>query len=561
MCSKKKVMFKTLAILFLVASVVALPMLVRAQGQKLQGPIRGGVLRTSSALEVSIYDPQRLSSLRVHDHSAAVFSSLVRTDPMKEEVSPKNMVPDLAESWQISSDGKTYTFNLRRGVKFHDGRPFTSKDVKYSLDKLRDPNRSVYPAYFTPIDSVEIVDDYVVRVRLIHPYPYLLVYLSSPYIVMLPEHLKDVNPKSTDFLVGTGPFKFKELVPGKVTIYERNPDYFIKGLPYLDRFEIYRLAHAPMVDAFIGGNTDVCGNMRSYLDADPAHVLKVRKYAPEAVIAQKPALSLRGVFFSFARKGPWNDVRVRKAMAMVIDYHEVVIPAAGGPELGAVEGAGLVPFEAQGAFSKEEVAKAYGVDKPLEQRIPEAKRLMREAGYPDGFEMEGITRAGEQPMISTISYLADVWKRHLNINLKVRPLAPAIHIPLRDKGDYELTFEGTAQALGTGAIDFLNFFASGRMMNYSRWSNKEFDALVDQLIRETNEARMVELARKAQSIFYAEIPFIILGRVSYGTAWRPDLRTGWPPREGLVIQPGLHNLPSIDRIWFEGTAQRWMKGK
>jgi ABC-type transport system substrate-binding protein len=248
-------------------------------------------------------------------------------------------------------------------------------------------------------------------------------------------------------------------------------------------------------------------------------------------------------------------------MAMVIDYNEVVIPAAGGPELGAVEGAGLVPFEATGAFSKGEVAKAYGVDKPLEERITEAKKLMKEAGYSEGFELDGITRAGEQPMVSTMSYLADIWKRHLNINLKIRPLAGAIHIPLRDKGDYEMTFEGTAQALGTGAIDFLNMFVSERLLNYSRWSNKEFDALVDQLIRETSEAKMIELARKAQSIFYAEIPFIILGRPGYGTAWRPDLRTGWPPREGIVIQAGLHNLPSIDRIWFEGAAQRWIKGR
>ena len=304
MCSKRKAMFITVIILVLVASVVVLPMLSHAQTQRQQGPIRGGVLRTSSVLDASIYDPQRVSSMRIWDHSAAVFNSLVRTDPMKEEVSVRNMVPDLAESWQISPDGKTYTFNLRRGVKFHDGRPFTSKDVKYSLDKLRDPKRSAYPAFFAPIDSVEIVDDYTVRVRLIHPYPQLLVYLAPPSVVILPEHLKDVNPKSTDFLVGTGPFKFKEQIPGKVTIYERNPDYFKKGLPYLDRFEIYQLAHAPMVDAFIGGNTDVCGNMRAYFDVDVAHLLKVRKYAPEAVIGQKPALSLRGVFFGFVRKGP-----------------------------------------------------------------------------------------------------------------------------------------------------------------------------------------------------------------------------------------------------------------
>ena len=560
MCIKTKVMPVMFIILFLAASVVVPPMLSHAQTQKLQEPVRGDILRTSSVLDVSIYDPLFVSSIRVHDHSAAVFNSLVRTDPMKAEVSIKNMVPDLAESWEISADGKTYTFNLRRGVKFHDGRPFTSKDVKYSLDKLLDPKRSAYSAYFSPVDSVEIVDDYTVRVRLSHPYPGLLVYLAPPYVVMLPEHLKDVNPKSTDFLVGTGPFKFKKQIPGKVTIYERNPDYFRKGLPYLDGWEIYTLKHGPMVDAFIGGKTDVAGNMRAYFDRNIAHILKVRKYAPEAVIGQKPALTERGIFFSFMRQGPWRDIRVRRAMAKVLDYSEAVVPSTGGPKMGAVEGAGLLPFGISGAFSKEEVAKGYGVDTPLEQRIAEAKKLMKEAGYADGFDLDGISRQGGWA-VDTMSYLADVWKRHLNINLKVRLLPGSVHFPLRDKGEFDITFEGSPQPLGVGAFNFLNRFVSGQITNYSKWSNKEYDALVAQLMQEMDEARMVELARKAQAIFYAEVPNIILGRPAYGSAWRPDLRIGWPAKEGIVLQPGTTNLPAVDRIWFEGTAERWTKAK
>ena len=556
----KKVLFVLVTIIVLVASMVVLTTPAFTQPQKLTGPIRGGVLRVANVIEPPYYDPHRLTGGRLVNHSGAVFSALVRPDPMKEEVSSKTMTPDLAESWDISPDGKTYTFNLRRGVTFHDGRPLTSKDVKYSLDKFRDPKRSALSTGVKPIESVEIVDDYKVRVRLLHPYPELLVYLTSPFAAIEPEHLKDVNPKSTDFLVGTGPFKFKEHIPGKVFIYERNPNYFVPGLPYVDRYEVYILEQAAVTDAFIGGNLDVCGSMRSYLDFGP-HILKVQKYAPEAVTALKPFPYTRGIHFSFARKGPWNDLRVRKAMAMVVDYHEVVVPAFGGREVKPVEGAGLLPFYMPGAFNKEEVAKAYGVDKPLEQRIVDAKRLVKEAGYPDGFQVDGITITGGPFWSETMSYLADIWKRHLNINMKVRILESAVFYPLVDKGDFEVLFHGLQTQTDAEAYGFLSSMTSGQIQNYVKWSNKEYDALVGQLMSEGNEAKRLELVRKAQSIFYAEMPYVSFGGVTQGTGWRPDLRMGWPAIEGIVIQPSYTNASIIDRIWFEGTAKRWTKTK
>ena len=547
--------------LVLAVSLIFLPVVSYGQAAKPQGPVRGGVLRSSVTGEASTYDPHFALSFRTQAHSAAVFNGLIKPDPLKEEVSLKNMVPDLAESWELSPDGKTYTFHLRRGVKFHDGKPFTSKDVKHSLDKLRDPKRSVLASLVTAVERVEISDDFTVRVRMSHPYPELLLFLTPPYVAMEPEHLKDVNPKSTDFLVGTGPFKFKRYVPGKVSVYERNPDYFIQGLPYLDGYEVYYLDFGPMVDAFVGGNLDVCGTLRALLDSDVTHVMKVRKYAPEAVVALKPSPASRGLFFSFAHKGPWNDIRVRKAMAMVIDYSDVVVPAFGGPELGPVEGAGLLPFYLPEAFIKEEVAKAYGVDKPLKDRIAEAKRLMKESGYGDGFQMKCIVRGGEQFRVNTGLYLADMWKRHLNIEMSVTPLESAVYFPLQAKGDFDITFDTLEVASGVVGAEYLTRFVTGQPANYGKWSNKDFDMLVEQIMREPNQGKKVEMARRAQAIFYAEMPYLVLGTQAWGTAWRPDLRTGWPAREGVVIQPRYTNFTSIDRIWFEGTAKRWTKAK
>ena len=113
--------------LVLAVSLIFLPVVGYGQAAKPQGPVRGGVLRSSVTGEASTYDPHFALSFRTQAHSAAVFNGLIKPDPLKEEVSLKNMVPDLAESWELSPDGKTYTFHLRRGVKFHDGKPLRRK--------------------------------------------------------------------------------------------------------------------------------------------------------------------------------------------------------------------------------------------------------------------------------------------------------------------------------------------------------------------------------------------------------------------------------------------------
>ena len=551
--NKKRSLMITIFVLAIELLSVSIP------ASEAQGPVRGGTLRVSVVSDAPSFDSHTSTSGRVLIHAAAVFNGLVRTDPLKEEVTVENVIPDLAKGWEISPDGKIYTFTLRRGVKFHDGALFTAKDVKHSLDKFRDPKRSAFAAYVAPIERVEIVDDYTVKVYLKHAYPELLIFLCPPYASIYPEHLKDTDPRNVKFLVGTGPFKYKSHVPGKVYLYEKNPDYFLEGLPYLAQYTVYILGFEAMVDAFIGGNLDTCGTLRYYLDNDRTQVLKVKKYAPEAVAALEPSGSSRGVYFSFQRKGPWNDVRIRKAMAMVLDYQELIIAGVGGLELNYVEGAGLVPFYLKEALTKQEVAKAMGTDSPLDKRLVEAKRLVKEAGYPNGFNLECIVRADEKFRVNTALYAADIWKKHLNVDMKVSPLDQALFFSRRDKGDFDITIDTVNTITGSSVIEFLSNFVTGETVNYGKWASEEYDKLVQQVIATQDRTKRIALARNAQTVFYAALPYINFGGASYGTAWRPDLMTGWPPKKGVVIQPVATNWGSIDRIWLEGTAKRWMK--
>ena len=433
---------------------------------------------------------------------------------------------------------------MRRGVKFHDGQPFTAKDAKYSLDFLADPKRSVMATLVQVMEKVEIVDEHTVKVHLKYPHAPFLLYLCYPYCPMLPAHLSGVSPKSPDFLVGTGPFKFKDRIPGKVWAYERNPDYFIKGLPYLDGVEIYIMANPAGVDAFIGGRVDMAHCLRYSLD-DKVLIDKIRRHVPDAIVKLKPLNIVRGVFFNIAglkgHKGPWQDVRVRRAMAIVTDFPGTIIAGQGSLELGV--SSGLVPPYVQTGLPWKEVEKILGIDKPMEARIREAKSLMKEAGYPDGFKAEILTRDTARYW-KPAEYLLEGWRKHLNIQVGLKVLQAPLLFARRDTGDFDMVIDAAMGVSGGSPEETLLCLLSDAITNYGRWSNAEYDRLYSQLIKETDSKRRAEISVKMQRIFLEEEPMIAYTCSNVGTAHRPQLR-------GFVMQTGHTGWACMDRMWME----------
>ncbi len=507
-------------------------------------PQKGGILKISNPGEPPIFNPMMNPSMRVIGWTAEVFNGLVMVDPTQEEVSVEKVVPSLAEKWEISADKKVYTFHLRRGVKFHDGKPFTAKDVKYSLDIFADPEKGAFASLVEMMERVEIINDHTVKVHLKYPHAPFLLYLSFPYCVMLPAHLSKVNPKSTDFLIGTGPFKFKNRIPGKVFVYERNPDYFIKGLPYLDGVEFYTMITSTGTDGFIAGRLDMAHNLRNSLD-DQHQVDKIKKHVPGALIKLKPTNVLRGVVFNAGgvkdRKGPWQDVRVRRAMAMVTDYPGAIIAGQGGVEMGV--SSWIVPPHVPTGLPWAEVEKILGIDKPMDVRIREAKKLMREAGYADGFKAELITR---ETAIFTkpAEYLTQSWRKDLNIQADIKALPPAVLFPRKDTGDFDLMLDGSPALIGGTPEETLRMFLSNSITNYGHWANSEYDRLYQQLTREPDLKKRAEISGRMQRISLEEVPIVIFASPSVGTAHRPKLH-------GHVMQTGHTNWACFDRMWME----------
>jgi peptide/nickel transport system substrate-binding protein len=433
---------------------------------------------------------------------------------------------------------------LRKGVKFHDGKPFTAKDVKYSLEYFADPQKSALAPLVEMMQKVEMIDDHTVKAYLKYPhYPFIL-YLSFPYCVMLPAHLANVNPKTPEFLIGTGPFKFKQRVPGKVWIYERNPDYFLKGLPYLDGVEVYPLPWMTCIDAFVGGRLSMAASIRYGIE-EKAALDKLRRHAPEAAIKVKSVGVFRGVQFNVAglkgHKGAWQDKRVRKAMVLATDFPGSITAGQGTIELGI--NSGVVPPYISGALSWKEVEKAFGIDKPMDARLKEAKRLMKEAGYADGFKAEMISRTSNA-YLKAAEFLIQEWRKNLNIDVALKPMDNAVLFPRRDAGEFDLMYEGSTGMYGAIPEETLTYFLTKAKTNYGDWSNPEYDKLYDTMIKEPNPKKREEISLKMQRIFLDEVPFLINVLVSIGTAHRPTLH-------GHVMHPGHTGWAAMDRMWLE----------
>src|SRR5262245_33577491 len=226
----------TAVVTCLVASVlVALP----GPAPAAETPRKGGVLLAVIGADPPSLDPHQESTFANIQLVAPLYSLLLQIDPFNY---PK-IIGDVATDWKISPDGLTYTFKLRPGIRFHDGSPLTSADVKATYDKIVSPPEgvaSVRKEAYTSVERIEAPDPTTVVFQLKFPSASLLGYLASPWNVIFPKKYLDKDPNyfKTN-VVGSGPFKFKSYTRGSTFEGERNPDYFIKDRPYLDGYKFF----------------------------------------------------------------------------------------------------------------------------------------------------------------------------------------------------------------------------------------------------------------------------------------------------------------------------------
>ncbi len=395
---------------------------------------------------------------------ANIFEGLTRIGP------DGAVQPGLAESWEISDDGKVYTFKLHTGVKFHDGADFSAEDVKFSIDRAMaedsvNPQKGLYSA----IKKVEVVDPATVVVTLEHPQGAFLWNMGWGEAAIVSPASADGNKEKP---IGTGPFKFENWAKGSSITLVKNPDYWGEEVA-LDKAEFRIIPDAAAaVPALLSGDVHAFSNMPAgdalpQIESDPRFKVVIGSTEGETVLATNN------------KKEPFDKLEVRQAIAHALNRDEII--AGTPPGLGVPIGSHFAPHHP----AYVDLTGTYPYD-------PEkAKELLAQAGFPDGFSATlklpppGYARDGGQIIASQL--------RQVGINLEIIPLewADWLSQVFTDK-NYGLSIVSHVEPMDIGIY--------ARPDYYFQYQNPEFNAVMEELEVTTDEAKRNELYGKAQRI-------------------------------------------------------------
>jgi peptide/nickel transport system substrate-binding protein len=528
--------FRTRSMLLLVLAAVSLALVLTASAQ--DKPRHGGELIFVVPSEPPTYDGHQEETFGVTHPIAPHYNTLLRVDPFdKTGTKP---VADLAESWTISKDGMTYTFKLRRGVKFHDGAEMTSKDVKASYDKIIFPPqgmKSSRRASYQAVEAVEAPDPYTVRFRMKWPEASLLLNLASPWNFI---YRADVLAKDIHFyeknINGTGPFKFVEHVKGSHWVGKKNPDYWDKGKPYLDGYRaLFVSSSSAQVQAVRGERAHI--QFRGFTPADRDSL--VTALGSKITVQESPWDCVLMVAMHHEKK-PFDDKRVRRALTLALDRYEgsknlsriAIVKDVGGVQVPGT------PW----ATPPEELEKLAGYGRDIAKSRAEAKRLLREAGVPDGFSFTLKNRGIPQPYEPVGIWLIDQW-RQIGLNVKQEIVEASAYHPMLKRGDFEVAMDFACGFIVEPDLD-LQRFVSNSDANYGKHKDTVIDDLFSKQARaiDPNERRAL-LRTLEKRLLDEEV------HVFYTLQWHRIIPHSSKVK-GWTVTPSHYLNNQLDTVWL-----------
>jgi peptide/nickel transport system substrate-binding protein len=503
-----------------------------------QQPQRGGVLRMAFTVDATTLNNALTSQLGATMMGTKVFNGLLDYD---WDFVPR---PSLAERWEVSPDGLRYTFHLRRDVTFHDGKPLTAADVKFSLLNVVKPLHPRGATNFGPLEDIDTPNDHTVVLRLKNAYaPFMRVFHVSEAPI-LPRHLYEgTDIKNNPYNakpVGTGPFKFKEWVKGSHVILERNDKYFKAGQPYLDRI-VYQVIpdQATRVAALETGQADLVPytgipNVESgRIKQLPQVVMTTSGYESQALI----------MWLEFnLRKPPVSDAAVRRAIAHAIDKNFV--------QQNIWFGLGKV---ATGPMSSSHKA-FHTADVPsYDYSLEKANRLLDEAGHRRGGDgvrfkiVQDFIPYGEE-YTRLAEYTREQLKK-IGIDVTTRSSdTPGWFNRIWTQYDFAWTSNFVGN-LTDPSIGMARYYVSTMVKqgvpftNSMNYQNPEIDRLFAQAAREMNQGRRRDLFHQIQKIIMTDVPVLPLLELQPTTFHHRDL--------GDVVAGPFGNYDGYDRVHWK----------
>jgi len=331
-------------------------------------PKPGGTLKIATSTDPVGLDPMISSAYSTALITEHVYGSLMQYDKELNET-----VPDLAESVEVSEDRLTYVFKLRPDVKWHDGKPFTSEDVKFSMERQKDPATGSPNAYmYANVDTVTATDPLTVEVKFTEVTGPFLAFMASPWASMVPKHVVEEKGDLQTTMVGTGPFKFISYEPGKSVKLEKNADYYVEGQPLVDALEILFITdNTSRLNAVITKQVDLCQELAKKDYRQLSSMPGV-----EAISLESGSCSWNYIGMNCTR-APFDNPLVRQAVAFAKNRRAIADNVQFGQAIPLT--GGIVP---PWSWAYDEGLNLY----PETPDVEKAKALLAEAGFADGFD-------------------------------------------------------------------------------------------------------------------------------------------------------------------------------
>ena len=523
------------------AFAMAAPLLVAVAAEPALAQKSGGILK--------MYSPDSPASMSVLEEATfvaegpmmGVFNNLVMFDQHTKQNSLGSIVPDLATGWSWNEDGTDLTLPLREGVRWHDGKPFTAKDVQCTFDlltgksseKLRvNPRKS----WYRNLEAITTNGDYEVTFHLKRPQPAFLMALAGGYSAIYPCHVTPRDMRSHP--IGTGPFKFVEFKPNEYIKVARNPDYWKAGRPYLDGIEytiIRNLSTATL--AFVAGKFD----MTFPYSLEVPLLRDVKNQMPEAVCELAPLGISRSLIVNRDRP-PFDNPDLRQAMALSLDRQAFINIITEGQ--GDIGGAMQPPPEGQWGMPPDMLKTLPGYDPNVQSNRSQARQIMEKLGYGPSNRLKIKLSVRDLPFLRDPAVILIDQLKEVYIDGELETIDTTNWLPKVMRKDYIVGLTG--QGAGVDPDHSLNLsYRCGGELNYNGYCSAELDELIERQSIEADTQKRKKLVWEIERKLAEDGARPIIFYDRRATCWQPHVK-GW-----TVMVNSIFNGWRMEDVWLD----------
>jgi peptide/nickel transport system substrate-binding protein len=517
--------------------------LAAAHGEK---PRYGGKFLSANNEEIPFYDLHQTSFGGVYAIVAPAYNGLIRTSPY--DPLALDIIPELAHSWDVSDGGKTITFHLHKGVKWHDGTPFSSADVQYTIERIMNPPKGMVsprgPVFAALIERVETPDPDTVVIHGKGPSGMLLPLFANGWNVIIPKHIAEKDPvnalKTT--VIGTGPFRLKEPPTSSLWKYERNPDYFKKDLPFLDELEIHIITDPQALVAAILSKRVFWSDSFPHPNMDRDMSESAAKQNANLVRSSSPLLGIQHLTIQ-TEKPPFDDLRVRQAISEALKreaFGEL------GTQAGVV-GTGNFPL-GPWAMPKDRREQLIGYGPDMAKRIANAKALLaayeKEKGKIDWSKIKVQCATNIKFSCENGQIMQQMLKK-INVNVELEPMLFAQLRANEVSGNYLMSLLGAAMDFDDPIDPFGQLFVTNGGRWYQRRSIPELDKLFEQ------QKFMADPEARKKVVW--DMDTIAMNDAAYlALQWPVFFHVRWNFVKGWTHTPNIRSTNSrMDTVWLD----------